>query len=87
MIKNPIKFVALLLGVVLIASCSSGKQDRSRATGWKYNDQKWGGFEKLNYEGQVTGPNLVLIQGGTFAMGTTQQDVTYEWNNVPRRVR
>ncbi|MEO7175948.1 MAG: SUMF1/EgtB/PvdO family nonheme iron enzyme [Saprospiraceae bacterium] len=59
---------------------------KSSTTGWNYNDQKWGGFEKLNYEGQATGPNLVLVEGGTYTMGLTEQDVTYEWNNVPRRV-
>ena len=35
---------------------------------------------------RLTGPNLVLIEGGTFAMGLTQEDATYEWNNIPRRV-
>ncbi|MEL7020054.1 MAG: SUMF1/EgtB/PvdO family nonheme iron enzyme, partial [Bacteroidota bacterium] len=28
----------------------------------------------------------VLVEGGTFTMGLTEQDVTYEWNNIPRRV-
>ncbi len=75
----------ILLGaVLLLASCS--KKERSATTGWKYNDTKWGGFEKLDYEGQITGPNLVLIEGGTFTMGVTEQDVTYDWNNIPRRV-
>jgi gliding motility-associated lipoprotein GldJ len=67
------------------ASCKK-KSESSTTTGWKYNDQKWGGFEKSDYEGQATGPNLVLIEGGTFTMGLTEQDVTYEWNNIPRRV-
>lgn len=40
----------------------------------------------MDYEGQMTGPNLVLIEGGTFAMGLTEEDATYEWNNIPRRV-
>jgi len=75
----------ILLGaVLLLASCS--KKERSSTTGWKYNDTKWGGFEKLDYEGQATGPNLVLIEGGTFTMGVTEQDVTYDWDNTPRRV-
>lgn len=74
----------LLLGL-LVASCGR-KTERSSTTNWKYNDQKWGGFEKLDYEGQATGPNLVLVEGGTFTQGLTDQDVTYEWNNVPRRV-
>ncbi len=83
--KNLLKLGAFLCGAaVLLTSC--GSKDRSSSTGWVYNDTKWGGFEKLDYEGQVTGPNLVLIEGGTFTMGLTEQDVTYEWNNIPRRV-
>ncbi|MDX1941659.1 MAG: SUMF1/EgtB/PvdO family nonheme iron enzyme [Saprospiraceae bacterium] len=75
----------ILLGaVLLLASCS--KKERSSTTGWKYNDTKWGGFEKLDYEGQITGPNLVLIEGGTYTMGVTEQDVTYDWSNISRRV-
>ncbi|MFM2267122.1 MAG: hypothetical protein RL757_563 [Bacteroidota bacterium] len=76
--------IATLAFGALIASC--GKKERSSTTNWVYNDQKWGGFEKPKYEGQATGPNLVLIEGGTFNMGLTEQDVTYEWNNVARRV-
>ncbi len=76
--------VLLLCAGMLLASCS--KKERSATTGWKYNDTKWGGFEKLDYKGQGTGPNLVLIEGGTFNMGVTEEDVTYEWNNIPRRV-
>lgn len=71
--------------VILLASCSKGGE-RSSSTGWKYNDPEWGGFEKISYEGQVNGPNLVLIEGGTFTMGLTQEEVTFEYNNLPRRV-
>ena len=70
--------------MLVMTSCS--KKEKSATTGWNYNDQKWGGFEKKDYEGQATGPNLVLIQGGTFSMGITDQDVMYEWNALPRRV-
>jgi len=56
---------------LILGSCSKGGET-SDATGWKYNDPDWGGFEKLDYEGQVSGPNLVLIEGGTFNMGLTQ---------------
>ena len=76
-------FVFLLAGLFLV---SCGSKDRSSTTGWVYNDQKWGGFEKLDYPGQITGPNLVLIEGGTFTMGSTSDDVTYDWNAIPRRV-
>lgn len=74
-----------LFAILLLTSCGS-KQQRSDTTGWVYNDPEWGGFEKVDYEGQITGPNLVLIQGGTFSMGITDEDATYEWNNIPRRV-
>ena len=77
---------SLLVVVASLVLPSCKHKEKSSTTGWNYNDQKWGGFEKLNYEGQATGPNLVLIEGGTFGMGLTEQDVTFEWNNVPRRV-
>jgi formylglycine-generating enzyme len=82
--KKLLKFSFLLAAAVFITSCSH--KEKSSTTGWSYNDQKWGGFEKLNYEGQATGPNLVMIEGGTFAQGLTEQDVTFEWNNVSRRI-
>ncbi len=74
----------LATGVVFIIT-SCGRQ-KSSITGWNYNDPKNGGFEVVPYEEQETGPGLILIQGGTFSMGRTEQDVTVEWNNIPRRV-
>ena len=73
----------------LITSCKNkggGSGELSTSTGWEYNNPEYGGFEKLNYEGQINGPNLVLVEGGTYTMGLTTQDVTFEWNNIPRRV-
>jgi sulfatase modifying factor 1 len=58
--KNLLKSGVILLGFALALSACS-KKERSATTGWKLNDQKWGGIEKLDYDGQVTGPNLVLI--------------------------
>lgn len=80
-IKNR-RSLTFIMAAILV-SCS---QERSPATGWAYNDPANGGFEKPPYEEQETGPGLVLIEGGSFAMGRTENDVTYEWNNVPRRV-
>lgn len=84
---NQVFKIFVLFGCTLFmfSSCKK-KEERSSSTGWVYNDQKWGGFSKSDAKDQETGPNLVLIEGGTFTMGTTQEDVTYEWNNVPRRV-
>lgn len=80
----------LLIVAIVLSSCGllggSKKKNTSSATGWEYNDPKTGGFEvKAAYE-QTTGPGLVFIEGGTFTMGRTHEDVMYDWNNVPRRV-
>ncbi len=83
--KNLLKYGSVLFTALLVfASC--GRKESSSTTGWAYNDAKWGGFEKVTYEGQATGPNLVLVEGGTVTMGLTDQDVSYEWNAIPRRV-
>jgi len=66
-----------------MSSCS---KDQSKKTGWAYNDIESGGFEYIAGYNQATGPGLVLIEGGTFAMGRVTDDVRYDWNNVPRRV-
>lgn len=60
--------------------------EQSSITGWNYNDPRNGGFQKVPFIEQETGPNLVLIEGGTFTMGRVIDDVQYEWHNVPRRV-
>lgn len=77
-----------LLGLIatgmLFSAC--GKKEKDSATGWNYNDPKWGGFSVAKEKEQIAGPNLVLVEGGTFVMGVTEQDVTYEYNNIPRRV-
>lgn len=73
----------LFSGIVILASCS---KERSPVTAWEYNNTKNGGFEVAPYEEQETGPGLILVEGGTFTMGRAEQDVTYEWNSIPRRV-
>ena len=78
--RNCFGLIAISL---LMASCS---KEKSSITGWNYNDSKNGGFEVVPYDDQETGPGLVLIEGGTFTMGRTEQDITQEWNNIPRRV-
>ncbi len=78
--RNCLGLIAIGL---LMASCS---KEKSSVTGWNYNDPKNGGFEVVPYDEQETGPGLVLIEGGTFTMGRTEQDITQDWNNIPRRV-
>lgn len=74
---------AAFLATVLVSSC---KYETSNVTGWDYNNTENGGYQKVPYEEQETGPGLVLIEGGTFTMGRIEQDVMYDWSNTPRRV-
>lgn len=76
-------FSALLVLSLVFTGC---RYERSNSTGWEYNNPNNGGFQKVPYVDQETGPGLVFIQGGTFTMGRSEQDVMYDWNNVPRRV-
>jgi gliding motility-associated lipoprotein GldJ len=80
-----IMFMAL---AIFVSSCGENKSANlvSSKTGWNFNDSKLGGFDVPRYEGQVTGPGLVPIEGGRFTMGQTEEDLTQENNNVPRTV-
>lgn len=77
------KFIAFVVAGALIVSCS---REASNTTGWDYNNPKTGGFQKVPFVDQETGPGLLLIEGGTFTMGRSQQDVMFDWNNRPARV-
>jgi sulfatase modifying factor 1 len=80
----------VLIAVLLLSSCSLFKkksdQNVSSTTGWAYNNPDNGGFEVAIGAEQITGPGLVLIEGGVFRMGRVQQDVMFDWNNSPRTV-
>ncbi len=81
--RNGLIILVLLAAAILVASC---KKDVSNTTGWNYNDPNFGGFQNHPGYEQETGPGLVFIEGGTFAMGRVEQDVMHDWNNIPRRV-
>ena len=89
--RNKFRFGAILaiLGCsVMMFSCMSNhsKKGKSSTTGWNYNDPNYGGFYVSDVKEQKVGPGLVTIEGGTFTMGATQENVYYEWNNTPRQV-
>jgi gliding motility-associated lipoprotein GldJ len=70
------------VAVGLMVSC---QKETSTSTGWDYNNINSGGFEKADFEEQRTGPGLVMIEGGTFTMGRTEEDVFDDNNNRPNR--
>src|SRR6056297_1979981 len=79
----------IILGMLVIAGCGSqgdGLGNVSPTTGWNYNDPENGGFEVVTEYEQQPGPGLVYVEGGTFTMGRTQEDLMYKWDKDPRRV-
>ena len=84
-LKNATVFIT---AAVTITSCSifSKKPEKSSATGWNYNDKKTQGFTVAKPKDIKTAPGLVFVQGGTFTMGASQEDVMGDWNNIPKRV-
>lgn len=85
-------FLYLLVFGTLFTSCKSGlpffkkSYEKSSITGRNYNDKSQGNFIKSPQSEQQTGPGLVFVQGGTFTMGATDEDIMGDYNNIPRRV-
>ena len=82
-------FLLALTSLVVLNSCKgkglfAKKSPKSSVTGWNYNEK--GGFQVAQAKDQATGPGLVFVEGGTFTMGQTEEDVMADWNNIPRRV-
>lgn len=83
----------IIIGLFIISGCGSqgggGSADlgsTSQTTGWEYNSPENGGFEvNTDYDPEL-GPGLAYIEGGTFAMGRTQDDMLFQWDMSPRRV-
>jgi len=79
------KMLCLIIFMLsVLAACKNNQE--SSTTGWKYNNPKQGAFDVVPYLEQITGPGLVLIPGGTFTMGIMDQDVMFDYNNIPHQV-
>ena len=95
-VKTNLWLAVMVAFIFILSSCGPNVISRryngvdgsngSSKTGWAYNDADWGGFEVVEYIEQQEGPGLVLIEGGVFTMGVTEQDVMYDWNSMRRRV-
>lgn len=81
-LKNSI----FLLGALVLAVSCKQKVQKSEMTGWNYNDKNMGGYNLAKAKDIKTGPGLVFVEGGSFAMGATTEDIMGDWNNIPRRV-
>jgi len=63
------KFAGIIISVAILAFLTTGCKDKSSTTGWKYNDPKWGGFEKHEYKGQETGSKPCIYSRWHFHYG------------------
>ena len=94
--KNYNLIISLIIVSIISFNCSSsqqgpsaGKKASSTKTGWKYNDRDFGGFEvNLNYKGfQPPIPGMKFIEGGTFMMGQTEENIMQDGSSTrPRAV-
>jgi len=82
--KRLTQWLIAFSAIAIVSSCST--TETSNTTGWDYNNPGMGGFQKVPFMDQETGPGLVLVEGGTFTMGRVEDDVMYDWNNRPRRL-
>lgn len=81
---NSNKVLLLIFTAALLASCGKSNKSVSSLTGWEYNNPKYGGFQgNTEYKQQANPPGMVLIEGGTFTMGSVQDDVMFDWNTTP----
>ena len=55
--KHIFGLLAVAVGLMTLNGCY---YERSGATGWAYNFQENGGFERTSYFEQETGPGLIL---------------------------
>lgn len=90
--------LAKALGVVfaastLLSSCggsghptSSNPGSYSTTTGLAYNDEENDGFMVNDFAGQPEGPNLVFIEGGRTTLGSFEEDLTMQRDNLERTV-
>jgi sulfatase modifying factor 1 len=79
----------LLLLIILAFSlnaCKSSSKHKSSMTGWGYDNKDQGNMHVAKYKAPKAGPGLVYIPGGTFIMGSKQEDVMGNNNNAPKRI-
>ncbi|HAR74521.1 MAG TPA: gliding motility lipoprotein GldJ, partial [Flavobacteriaceae bacterium] len=84
---------AVTMSVFMGCASSSGKKkgggtkNFTSRTGWKPNDSKGWFFSGKKKENIKAWPGMVFIEGGSFTMGITKDDVLHDWNNSPVRMQ
>ena len=84
---------AVTMSVFMGCASSSGKKkgggtkNFTSRTGWKPNDSRGWFFSGKKKENIKAWPGMVFIEGGSFTMGITKDDVLHDWNNSPVRMQ
>ncbi|MBP6429236.1 MAG: SUMF1/EgtB/PvdO family nonheme iron enzyme [Bacteroidales bacterium] len=79
-------FKKVLLGLSLVALIVGCKGPNvSSTTGWNYDDSNWGGFESAKTGAYLDPNGMMFVEGGTFVMGQTTDNIRHDWDNQPRR--
>lgn len=81
------KSCLFVVSVVFICFSCNNKSASSSLTGWKFNDRKYGDYKVKNNHKEQIPPGMVLIEGGSFVMGSVQDDVMGDWNVAPKRMQ
>ena len=85
--RNLLKLSFIVFTCLFLANCKSSNNSKSTLTGWNFNDPKYGNYIKGNpFAGQETPNGMVAIEGGTFTMGSVQDDVMFDWNTTPNQI-
>ena len=100
MIAKLLNVLGLCASLFMLTSCPGGLKgglasgskpnsvnigNTSTTTGLAYNSKN--GFQvDKKFTGQLTGPNLVFIEGGRFTMGSLEEDVLGLHDNIERTV-
>ena len=81
----------LTVAAIVLASCGkSGNPtaqspgDASTTTGMAYNEEN--GFQVNDFQGQPEAPNLVYIEGGRMVLGSFEEDLLKNGDNIERTV-
>jgi len=87
--------LVLISGSLVLSSCflkgtsyptSEHPGEMSTATGLLYNDEDNNGYMVRPYEGQPDAPNMVFIEGGRHVMGSFEEDMLTNRDNIERTV-
>jgi gliding motility-associated lipoprotein GldJ len=85
--RNLLKLSFIVFTCLFLSNCKSSNNSKSTLTGWNFNDPKYGNYFKGDPSaGSETPTGMVAIEGGTFTMGSVQDDVMFDWNATPNQI-